>query len=354
MAREDKFDMTLFESIKDKVYPIYLTVSKDEISIRCPFCGDSSKSEMSAHLYIKNSSPFPFFCQKCAATGFVDDKFLMKINGYDNTISAYIHDTYNDYLSGLNKKYGNSFTAFRKVREPEVLPNQIGDLEQRKLDYLENRLGKLSMDDIKDFRIILNLTDFYMNNELPMDGLTNWKANKLNELNENYVMFLLYDKNMISCRHMDPKTKEEKFYKLRIFEDTDEQSKRFFSIRNDVDLSNPIFDIHIAEGIFDICSVYINLKNRYSDSSTLYMANNGKGYLFVFDYLQSIGILNANIHIYSDNDVTIKDLKKRLRNSMLLNFNGAEVIYNIYGGDVKDFGVTADKIKESSPITLTI
>lgn len=348
--------MTVYNHLAKTVTPLYLTVRKDETNLRCPICGDSTKSTKSAHMYIQNKPPFKFYCQKCGSTGIVDDKFLLKFNANSPDMNSYLSNSQLEYQMELNRKYGSSLTNYTKKEEFKILPNQYGDLEKRKMDYIANRISRetITKDEIKKFRIILNLFDFYTNNGIETSNMTDYQKKKLDDLNKNYVMFLLHDNNLISCRHMNPSNKKEKFYKLRIFDNDLNTSTRFFSIVNKIDLTNRVFNIHMSEGIFDILSVYYNLMDQKIDDNTLYLANNGTGYLFVLEYIQSLSILNANINIYCDNDLSIDKLKKSLRNSSLIKFNEANIYYNTYGEGVKDFGVTKDKIKVSAPFILRV
>src|SRR5699024_4741852 len=239
--------------------------------------------------------------------------------------------------------------SFDLNEEPEILPNQYGELEMKKIEYINNRLGiDISQEDIKKYRIILNIEDYYTNNELT-SSLDQRSIDRIKNLNQNYFSFLLNDKNVINCRSMISDTKY-KHFKIRINEDTNSISRRFYSIKNDIDLSGETFNINITEGFFDIISVHENIKNKEMDNTTLYIANNGKGYLFTLDYLASIGILNANINIYSDKDVSPSDYKnnKLLGRSHLTKLNGANIYYNNYENE-KDFGVPKERIIVSSP-----
>ena len=343
------FDLSLYEFLKKRVKPCNLTVRKDETTIRCPFCGDSVKSNKSTHLYIKNVPPFMYYCQRCTASGIFDSKILIKLNSYDPNMDIYLKNSYNGYMEKLNQKYGASFFSYINNEEPEILPNQYGELEMKKIEYINNRLGiDISQEDIKKYRIILNIEDYYTNNELT-SSLDQRSIDMIKNLNQNYFSFLLNDKNVINCRSMVSDTKY-KHFKLRIHEDTNSISRRFYSIKNDIDLSGETFNINITEGFFDIISVHENIKNKEMDNTTLYIANNGKGYLFTLDYLASIGILNANINIYSDKDVSPSDYKnnKLLGRSHLTKLNGANIYYNNYENE-KDFGVPKERIIVSSP-----
>lgn len=354
------YDLTLYDYLKDRLNVCRLTIKRDETMIRCIFCGDSVKSNNSAHLYIHNIPPFAYYCQKCQSSGFVDGKFLIRLNLFDAELSKQLDSGYTNYLQDLNKKYGANFNLFNSDKEFDVLPNQYSDLEHRKIQYLEERYGReINEDDLVKFKIILNLKDFFSKNNIDQTNADPSKILTFNRLNENYVMFLLYDKRIVSCRNINKDiAHKDRYYKLTLMDSTKENSsKRFYSIKNEINLQNRIYNIHIAEGAFDIESVYLNIYDRKMNDNDIFIANNGKGFLFVLNYLESIGIMNANINIYSDSDVPLKFYKDKLRYNMLVKFNGLTVYYNKYNEldpEVKDFGVTSDKIILSDPIKINI
>lgn len=353
MRVRGQYDLTLYEYLKARVSPCRLTTRKDESIIRCPFCGDSMKSKKSAHLYIQNIPPFKYFCQRCNATGIFDEK-VIRLLKLDNTLNGYLKNSYDSYIGQMNRKYGNSlFHYMSSTEEPVILPNQYTELETEKIKYFNERLGvSITEEEVAKFRIILNLEDFFINNKLT-STLDDRKVKLIKHLNENYFCYLLNDKNTINCRNI--KDGKWKHFKLNIHEDTKEMSKRFYSIKNNIDLKNTIFNIHLAEGFFDIMAIYYHVNNKQIDDSTLYIANNGKGYKFTLMYLASIGILNANINIYSDLDVTLDSYRKftMLGNDTLTKLNAVNIYYNNEDGE-KDFGTTPDKIKVSEPAILKI
>ena len=353
----DNIDLTLHDYLKDNLRVVYLTVRKDETRIRCPHCGDSVKSSSSAHCYIKNTSPFPYYCQRCSSSGIVNAEFLNLLNVFEADIGKYLKNSFNRYAENLNRTYGSSFTQYKNSRkEVKILPNQYTELEMKKVRYIEERFGfQLDEKLLKKFNIVLNIKDFLINNGIDINRYDEKRKYMLPILNNSYCMFLLNDKGMINCRNInDNVDKKRKFYKFRIYEDLmNQDSRRFYSISNEIDLASRTFNIHIAEGIFDIVSVYNNVMDRYEDSSTVYIANNGKGYLFVLEHLKKLGMLNCNINIYSDSDVKVSEIKKKLRNNILAQMNGFKVYYNKYNDidkNVKDFGVSKDKIILSEPI----
>lgn len=356
-----EYDLTVYTYLKDSgLGAIYTTVRQDETQIRCPFCGDSIKSSLSAHLYIKNQAPFPYYCQRCSTSGIVNNDFLNKIDKYDGEIVRYLNEAQANYSKTLLYKYGTNASLFSK-KKLIFPPNEYTDKELKKLEYIEGRIGQENLftheEDLKKFNIVLNLTDFLTNNKFDINSYQVFQKSKLNDLDQHYAMFLLNDKIMVNARHIKPMNKKEKFYKFRIINDESAQTRRFYNINVPLDLSNRVFNIHLTEGIFDILSLYTNniIDSENKARNNIYIANNGKGYLFILNYLQSLGILNCNINIYSDNDVSIKELKKRLRWNTISKYNGVNVYYNKYyerDSSVKDFGVPKDKIILGKPIPL--
>ncbi|WRM43373.1 hypothetical protein [Staphylococcus phage LY01] len=344
-----KYDLTLYHHLKKEVNPCRLTTSQDETMIRCPFCGDSKKSKSSTHLYIQNKTPFKYFCQRCNASGVMNNKVLSMLNSGNIEINSYINNQYNEYISNMNKKYGKSFIN-RNTKELNYYPNKYTDLEISKINYINERLGiNIDEKDIELYKIILNIEDFYKNNEFDIDN-----QYQINNLNNNYFSYMLNDKNTINCRLMNNNTfgtNGKKHFKQKIFKNLADESTRFYSIKNELRLDRRVYNIHIAEGFFDILGIFNHVYNKEINDNDIFIANNGKGYKFVLNYLNSLGILNMNINIYSDRDVKITDYrsKRMLGNSLPVILNDANIYYNEFK-DEKDFGVSKDKIKLSEPI----
>ena len=163
------YDFIIYDYLKNNVKLCNLTTDKSETVIRCPYCGDSNNLNH-AHLYINNQPPFKYYCQKCSTSGIIDSKFLRELNLYDPELIQYTNNSKNEYIKNLNKKYGNNFkTIFKK--EFDLLPNQYTKLELNKLKYFNDRLG-INVDNeelLKKYKIILNLKDFFDNNNLTMN-----------------------------------------------------------------------------------------------------------------------------------------------------------------------------------------
>ena len=107
-------------------------------------------------------------------------------------------------------------------------------------------------------------------------------------------------------------------------------------------------NIHIAEGTFDILSVYLNLQPELSQNS-LFFASCGYSFSTILKYLIYTGVnTDINLHIYSDNDKTDEDHLRLLRTPFYQTWIDKIIIHrNIYVGE-KDFGVPKDHIQEYS------
>lgn len=347
---KDNYDLSLYTYLKSKVDIIRLTGAKDETMIRCPFCMDSKKSKFDTHMYIHNEAPFMYYCQLCENSGYGKD-LLNKLNLYDNEITQHMNKAYNDYLEESNIKYGFNIKDLSS-KETIILPNQYTPLEDSKIQYLNNRLNiNIDEEDVNNFRYILNLYDYLNNNDIVPDNFTKGQLKMIDIMNQECSMFLLNDKSTIIGRYMNAEKGQQRYYKLKLFNRVD-RSRSFYTIKNNIDLSLPVHNLYITEGIYDILGIYYYNDKKLSNND-LYIANNGKGYLSTLNYMTKIGITNCNINIYSDNDVNIDFYKYRLKNSILTKYNSANLYYNTFPNE-KDFGIPKDNIKLSVKQIITV
>ena len=137
------------------------SVSGKELTMRCPFCGDSVKSKMSTNFYINiDQDSDTFLCYKCFrsscnVSGIVDQYFLERLG-----FSKYecIRDL-NSYMIQKNRSSKNIKRYKNKIRkELYNVINTKNEISDRKLDYINNRMGlNLSYKDIYDLKINLDL-----------------------------------------------------------------------------------------------------------------------------------------------------------------------------------------------------
>ena len=102
-------------------------------------------------------------------------------------------------------------------------------------------------------------------------------------------------------------------------------------------------NIHIAEGIFDIISIYMNVAGR---NNGLFVAINGKSYESVIKMILSrYGFINFNMHIYLDNDVSQREVSGI--KPLISSFCSLLTFHRNSFEDQKDFGVRKEFIKDS-------
>jgi hypothetical protein len=325
-----------------------LTGKKDEIIIRCPFCGDSAKDPHKGHFYIMNKAPFKYYCQRCQSKGIVNSQLLQKINVFDYEVVNMVNQSFRDYQKKLTIKYGSELNFFSN-RQLKFYPNQYTGLENSKIKYLEDRLDiVLEEKDVETYKLILNVKDFLTNNNIDINKRLKTPKDKdlFNKVQNHTIGFLTADKNTIICRSLDTEKTGFRYHNYSLFPDNVE-SKKFFTVKKNLDLSLPEHKIIMTEGIIDVIGVHNHVYSR--DDESLYVSNNGKSFLFVLDYLASLSLLNVNIEIYSDKDVNLKFYEYIMKNNRLAKFNGLNIFYNKIG---KDYGVKSSEILVSEGISL--
>jgi hypothetical protein len=93
---------------------------------------------------------------------------------------------------------------------------------------------------------------------------------------------------------------DKRYINYKIFDKFD-TSERFYTIPTRVNLNNPYrTKIHIAEGPFDILSIYENLRHREEGIYTSIAGSNYKGLAMYF--LERYKLPFTEIHFYPDND----------------------------------------------------
>jgi len=331
----DDITRELVNEIKRTRRVAYVTSSGSHIRIRCPKCGDSKKNPTHAHLYIKLEAPYPFYCQRCQGTGILLNQ--ENLNSFEVKDSNLKKELYK--IAKHNKK---KFSSYAKKVYNFSYPtyDEKDKINQRKLAYLNDRIGtSFTMKDLSRFKIILNLYDFLNHNNVQNLSIRDDEFADL--LDEFFIGFHSYDNNYIIMRNTSQDVLQKtRYYNYNILNNYD-NSKRFYIIPNQINVLNKKVKVVMAEGIFDILSIYHNIYNC-KDDNTIFVAVCGVGYNNVILNLAKQGFLEMDLEIYADKDqplVYYKKLKEDL--SYLLGNQRIKVHYNKME---KDFGVTKDKI----------
>lgn len=296
---------------------IFRKINSEEFKIRCPICGDSSKNLKDAHCYLKCSNridePILYNCFLCNNKGIVNKAFLKRLG---------INNKFDDVLE--KQKY-NRLISFKNNKNIEL--GNI-NLIKKQIDYIDYRLGSgFSIEDFLSFRIIcdMRIIKDYINDPSIRNTLPN---------NDNSISFLSDDNSLLLNRSFSDDYKY-RWRKIKLYEN---DNKSFYTIKTTVDLFNNI-TLNIAEGIFDVLSIYKNFRNENS----VFIATLGSDYISGLDYGIAKGIVGSNVtvNIYMDNDINEKYLKDKLKEYKWLFKN----IYICKNALSKDVGVTIDNIK---------
>jgi len=198
---------------------------------------------------------------------------------------------------------------------------------------------------------VINLFDFIKYNDIKT--IPGMKPRYLQFLNDNYIGFLSTNNNIITMRKITKAEFGGRYVKV-VINPSNVNPCSFYSIPNSINLLyTDDINIHIAEGTFDIESIFYNVQNQ-NKSNNFYYAACGFGYMTIIEYLVYIGInTGLTIHIYSDSDKADKnyfDFLKRKPNIAAW-LDHLVIHRNVFPGEGKrDYGVPASQIKESSKI----
>lgn len=317
------------------------------INCRCRECPDS-KDPKSAHMYISipkdDNDVSLYYCHKCNCKGVVSHNTLIEWGIYDKQIAVDLDIT--------NRKAAKS-TRTKKFFENIIytLRNDIttiDEVSECKRKYICNRLGvDLSYEDLRNLKIVLNLGDV-----LKANGINQFTRDVhiVSELDKYFFGFVSIDNGFLNMRKLAKdgvvyKSIDKKYINYQIF-DKDNTSQRFYTIPTCVNLCTPEpIKLHIAEGPFDILSIYLNCRNRESGIYTCIAGNNYTN--IINHFLYSYGLPNVELHIYPDNDKYGTTSRiQYIMNSIEDIFTPVYIHRNVYPGE-KDFGVSRDRINES-------
>ena len=313
------------------------------INCRCFECGDSSNPR-SAHMYLgmptQNNAGW-FYCHTCNCHGYITHRKLLDWNIYDPGIAD---DLYSHYISVLRKS-PIKFNTVGKVYNVINRCARLDELTMIKMQYINNRLGtKLDLRDFQNLKVVLNLNDFL--NENNITRFTR-NYNIIQDLDRAFVGFLSLDNGFVTLRKIDDQVVYEsinkRYVNYKVF-DKEDTSERFYVVPQNIDLlSTNRIKLHIAEGAFDILSIYLNLRNR---EPGIYATVSGSNYSSIISYFMIEKKLPwLEIHLYPDNDKNNWIMKRIIDNYKP--FQIPIYIHRNMSPREKDFGVSIDRIKET-------
>lgn len=316
------------------------------IACRCFYCPDG-KSKDTRHFYIyipqNKDEPSWYYCHKCHNSGLVSHRTLLEWGIYDPNLAQ-------DLINHNNKcsKIAKNSKYYDQQKLNIVNYNSDSELSRLKLDYINKRIGtNFTINDLSNLKICLNLEELLNKNNITT--ITR-NQNIVRQLNENFLGFMSIDNVFLNMRRICPEGKvyesiDKRYVNYKIYDKFD-TSNRFYSIPNSIDLSSPEkVKLHIAEGPFDILSIYQNVRKR---ERGIYTSIAGSNYLGItFYFLIVYKLINVELHYYPDNDESgSNDVMSRIANVFKPLGIDVYIHRNLFDGE-KDFGVPLNRIKES-------
>lgn len=276
-------------------------INKNQIALRCQFCGDSKKDPNKTRFYVQinaddDNKPIVYYCFNCNVSGVLTPSVLRTFDISDLQL--------NSSLTTFNKKVNK--TAYKHLGGSETklnleVPRDINQTGIRsKVDYLNGRLGlSLSFKDWCDLKAVISLQSFLEHNKI--DRVTTNKNTAI-QLNNDYVGFLTVKNEYIIFRDTT-NSNQKRYFKYSVFPEL-ETPRKFYAIPNTIDItSDKPITINMAEGVFDIIGVYYHIFNQNTQNQ-IYVATGDSGYSTVIKYFLSLGLIGENItiNIFSDSD----------------------------------------------------
>lgn len=318
--------------------PSYTTLTRNkkghqEIRVRCPYCGDSIKSQKSAHFYIELYPPFFWYCQRCDLSGVLNTQTLLDLNINDNDVHIIIKQLNRMHkLDNTYKKSWNNYKSNIKINK------NLRKDDDFKYEYFNKRLGlNLSREYINEqYKVVTNFMEFVQLNRIPIND---HNRDIIQNLDHDYIGFLSVDRSHVISRDVTNKH-EKRYYNLKVNDDP--FAKKIYTIKSTVDLLSPKLTLIMTEGIFDIIGVHQHLYNGMQpNNSTVFAAATGKSFSKVIEHFMNLGFLDIDIKIYADNDVKESFFRKIKKNNIYMRDKQITIYYN---KKEKDFGVSKDKI----------
>lgn len=317
------------------IKPSKLTTSHDELIVRCPYCGDS-KNPHKAHLYIKTEPPFCFYCQKCNTSGIMNAESFSDFQFNDSELLLEIVNNLKESKKSL--KESKNISGSRLQIKATSYNNYFF-----KLNYFNQRFGSnyTEQDLIEKFKGVLSLIDLIENNNIILPN-TDFYKYLVSNLDAKHLGFLSSDHSHLICRDTT-NTEKLRYYNLNLVSDKEMNTKKFYTIRKDINILSKELELNITEGLFDIIGVYTNIatEEEKESDSVVFSAACGKGYVALINHFLRMGFLNLKIKIYSDSDVDM-NFYRSLKKIPVLQDKRIEIYYNTKN---KDFGVNKNMIE---------
>ena len=317
------------------------------INCRCMYCGDSKKHHSSRHFYISippdDITPSLYYCHLCHASGIVTYQKLIEWDVFEESVAIdLINHNKKCTTNGANRKY---FERIYYILQ--YVTTTDNEISRYKLKYINDRLGcNFDYDELRRLKVVLNLNDLLNDNYIHTYSRS---PQIVDQLDKNFIGFVSIDNAFLNMRRLCDSglvynSIDKRYINYKI-KDKFDTSERFYTIPTTVDLNQPErIKIHVAEGPFDILSIYKNVRHEEPGIYTSIGGSNYKGIAMYF--LEMYKLPYSEFHYYPDNDqygnmknmVKIANYLKPLNIPMYVHRNNSP--------GQKDFGVAPEFIDE--------
>lgn len=272
-----------------------------EFQCRCRLCGDSKVNPYKMRFYIALDDPsgiILYNCFNCGAGGVLTPKILSMISSAPANI-----------LIGLADNNRNKARTFKMVESVvyhlQQEPVADNKLNRAKLDYFNRRLGlNLTYQDLIANKIVFSLNSLI--------NINNFKYTMnpsiIQELDTFYIGAISVSNTMVYLRDVsDGGSSLNKHFKYTLARISG--ANHYYAIPSTVNMEKPV-RINIAEGMFDINSIFFNLRGCNRENE-MYFSCGSQSYLTCIKrILTDYGLINCEFHLYFDNDVDISVLRR--------------------------------------------
>lgn len=345
-------NQTYQEQLKDMLFRLFpeakLNGAKTEVMINCPFCFKEGMPDKNRHMYISlgyNNKPPQYNCFKNSKHhGLLTKDALNEMTNYSSLINDDLMDLIKSNIKTMRIQYSNTINNIKYYDFKVFLPFNITDFTISKINYVNNRLGlNLSIQELINNKIVLNFKEFLLYNNIK--EITR-SENIVDLLDKYFVGFLNNNNSVITFRNLCPGNKDfpellqERYIYYTILKQINNTK---YIVPSVCDIYKHI-SLHIAEGVFDILSIFYNLKNQNRENN-IYVAVGGNAYLKTIQYfLETLGLIDLDIQIYIDNDID-KEILNKIKKILFPLEIPIFIHVNMMNGE-KDFGVPINRIKE--------
>lgn len=345
-------EASFYDVLREQLHRLFPEAKEDGAGanclINCPLCAREGNPDHNRHMSIslgKDGKPLLYNCWRNSShRGLLTSGNLEMLSreslippdaGVLEAIDAY------NKRSGKMNRYTLGNDAKLRIDAVQASPTELNEIKRL---YICKRIGvDLPFEELVRDKVVFSIKALLEGNYVTK---TTRAPQIVDLLDQFFVGFLtnnnssLILRNMVSGKVDLPESISDRYIKYSIIQGT---PAGYYVIPTQSNVYQQI-NVHMAEGTFDILSVFYNLRetNRLNN---VYASIGGNSYSSMVEYfLCTVGLVDVVFHVYIDNDIkpnVLPELERILRPLELECY----IHFNAKDGE-KDFGVPMDRIQE--------